>query len=86
MTEVLWQAARELFDQRIPQDWLPLRLLGFGVSGLTVGSPSEAHLFPQEGRAKLRALDQATDAIRKQFGRDAIRRAGGFFRPKKADN
>ncbi len=85
ITEVLWQAARELFDQRIPQDWLPLRLLGVGVSGLTSGSLSEVNLFNREWQAKQRALDHATDAIRKTFGRDAIRRAGGSHRRKKAD-
>jgi DNA polymerase-4 len=85
ITEVLWQAARELFDQRIPKDWLPLRLLGVGVSALTGGSPAEANLFHQEWQTKQRALDQATDAIRKTFGRDAIRRAGGSNRRHKTD-
>jgi DNA polymerase-4 len=48
ITEIIWQAARELFDQRIRQDWLPLRLLGVGVSGLTARAPSEANLFHEE--------------------------------------
>jgi len=84
LTEVIWQAARELFERRIPQEWLPLRLLGVGASGLTLGSPSEGHLFDQQWRAKQQALDRATDAIRKEFGADAIRRAGGFRRPNDA--
>jgi DNA polymerase-4 len=81
LTEVIWQAARELFERRISDEWLPLRLLGVGASGLTLGSPSEGHLFDQQWHVKQRALDRATDAIRKEFGVDAIRRAGGFRMP-----
>jgi DNA polymerase-4 len=76
LTEEIWRAAAGLFEARLPDEWLPLRLLGVGVSGLVRDGAVQGHLFDGDWRAKQRALDQAVDAIRAQFGADAIRRAG----------
>jgi len=56
------------------------RVVDRALRGLTLGSPT----FDEPWHAKQRALDRPTNAIRKQFGADAIRRAGGFRRPNDA--
>jgi DNA polymerase-4 len=76
VTEVIWQSALAMLEQRVPDDWLPLRLLGVGVSGLVRGGPVQGDLFDEPWRQKQRALDQAVDAIRAKLGPEAIRRAG----------
>jgi DNA polymerase-4 len=80
VTEVIWQAAAGLFDQRVREDWLPLRLLGVGASGLVRDGQVQGNLFEDEWRHKQRALDRTIDGIRQQFGKDALRRAGGLER------
>ena len=56
----------------------PVRLIGFGVTGLTERAGSrQLDLFdlPVETRAKKENLDRAVDRIREAHGADAIRRA-----------
>ena len=77
VTQVIWTALADLFEKRIPNDWLPLRLLGVGASGLVRDDFRQGGLFEEDRHAKHRALDQTVDRIRGQFGADAIRRAGG---------
>jgi len=71
-------AAFDLLDrERIKR---PVRLIGFGVSRLAApgsGAPSQPDLFAEAGRPpeiRNRNLDQAVDAVRRSFGRQAIRR------------
>jgi DNA polymerase-4 len=78
LTETLWQAAAGLWEQRVPNAWLPVRLLGVGASGLVRDLPEQGQLFDGPWRQRQQALDQAVDAIRRQFGTDSIRRAGGL--------
>jgi DNA polymerase IV len=78
LTVVIWQTAANLLDERVPNAWLPLRLLGVGATGLVRDSPVQEHLFDEDWLAKQRALDRTVDAIRQQFGRSAIRRAQGM--------
>jgi DNA polymerase-4 len=81
LTESVWQTAADLFDRRVPDAWLPLRLLGVGATGLSRGAPVQGDLFEGEWRARQGALDQAVDAIRRKFGGDAVRRAGRMEKP-----
>jgi DNA polymerase-4 len=78
VTAVIWQAASQLFDRHLRDDWLPLRLLGVGAAGLVRQGPVQGDLFDDEWRTKQRALDQAADQIRRQFGKDALRRGAGL--------
>ncbi|HBA84308.1 MAG TPA: DNA polymerase IV [Verrucomicrobia bacterium] len=70
-------AAQELFDvQKLIK---PVRLIGFGVSGLTSMPTEQLSLFEaQTVQAERREkLSRAVDQIRLKFGRDSIGRAGG---------
>lgn len=69
--------AVELLTTRLPSRPLPVRLLGFGVSGLD-SSASQGQLFDQGERQKLRQLDEVADRIQEQFGRAALRRGSGL--------
>ena len=73
-TDVLWQAAKELFDRGVGRDLLPLRLLGVGATRLTRGVAVQGELFDGGQREQRQALDRAVDAIRGRFGAAAIRR------------
>ena len=75
LTEVIWQTAASLFENRVPNEWLPLRLLGVGATRLVRDGAVQHDLFGQAWRAKQKAVEGAMDAIRDQFGRAAIRRA-----------
>lgn len=72
-TDVLWRAAAGLFDEKIPPEHLPLRLIGMGVSGFGAEEPSQTDLFaaPVAGPT---ALDTAADRIRERFGERALQR------------
>jgi DNA polymerase-4 len=74
VTEVLWRAARELFERSVSDEMLPLRLLGVGAGRLTRDVAVQGDLFDGEQRGRQAALDKAVDAIRGQFGPSAIRR------------
>jgi DNA polymerase-4 len=77
LTAQLWKSAAGLFERRVPDDWLPLRLIGVGMTNLSREAPVQGNLFEDDWRRKQGALDKAVDAIRRQFGDGSIRRAGG---------
>jgi len=74
MTEVLWQFARELFERSLSPEMMPVRLLGVGASRLARAGAVQGDLFESGLRERQMALDQAIDAIRKQFGNEALQR------------
>ncbi len=81
VTQEIWQAASRLLRERVPDGWLPLRLLGVGGAGLVRAAAQQGRLFEDEWTLKHRAVDKTLDSIRAQFGQDAIRRAEGMDRP-----
>ena len=80
-TDVLWQAAKVLFEKSLTGDLLPLRLLGVGATRLTRDAVVQGGLFDGEVRRRQQALDQTIDAIRQQLGANAIQRASLLNRP-----
>lgn len=72
-TDVLWRAAAELLDTRIPAEHLPLRLIGMGVSGFGAEAGGQADLFGPAERTP-DVLDSTADAIRERFGERALQR------------
>ncbi len=75
VTHDIWQALSAVFEKRVPSDWLPLRLLGVGASGLVRECYEQGRLFDGQRRVKHRTLDRTMDRIRAQFGSESIRRA-----------
>ena len=53
----------------------PVRLIGVGMAHLT-REPRQPTLFGNDELARLESLDHAVDAVRRKFGRAAVRRGG----------
>ena len=73
LADTIYRTARALFDQVGDQG--PYRLLGVGISELVPGGDADREgdlLDPNAG--KRAEAERATDAIRKKFGKDAIKK------------
>ncbi|MBP7677585.1 MAG: DNA polymerase IV, partial [Thermoanaerobaculia bacterium] len=82
LAEVVLEAARELFRDRIALNGRGVRLLGVGVSGLEPPGAGQPSLFSDERQEKLRALARTADEIREKFGKAALARARLLAAPK----
>jgi len=74
VTNLLWQTAARVFHQWHSRSGGPLRLLGFGVSGLEDERAGQQLLFPDPQEEKLKKLDQVVDKIRDRYGKRAVHR------------
>jgi DNA polymerase-4 len=72
-TDLVTNAAIELFDRWSSSAFRPVRLIGVGTSHLTEDG-EQLQLFTAERDEQRRRLDRITDRIRERLGRDAIRR------------
>lgn len=84
LAEVVLEAARELFREKVDLKGRGIRLLGVGVSGLQHAGAGQAALFADERQEKLRSLARAADEIREKFGKAALARARLLPAPKAA--
>ena len=73
-TILLWQEAETRFNQWHRKSAAPLRLLGFGASGLSPKGTGQQLLFSDPEEEKHKKIDSAFDTIRKKYGDDALRR------------
>jgi DNA polymerase-4 len=73
-TKTLWQQAMAVFVKWHKKSAGPLRLLGFGASGLQKAGTGQKMLFAEPDQEKQERLDKAFDNIRGKFGHDALRR------------
>jgi nucleotidyltransferase/DNA polymerase involved in DNA repair len=77
--EIVLEAARDLFRERIRLGRRGVRLLGVGVSGIEpAGAPGrgvQAGLFADPGEQRARRAARAADAVRDRLGDAAITRA-----------
>ena len=74
ITKTLWNEAEKIFLTWYEKSSGPLRLLGFGVSGLRESGSGQHQLFHEPDHDKQKRLDEAFDKIREKFGHDALRR------------
>ncbi len=75
-TKTLLQEAQRLFNQWHKKSGGPLRLLGFGVSGLSPEGKGQGLLFTDPQEEKQKKIDTAFDKIREKYGDDSVRRGG----------
>jgi DNA polymerase IV len=80
VTQELWQAAAEIFDEYAAKKSLSIRLLGMGVSGLGANQKAQQQLFDNEDHHKQGQLDSVADAIQERFGGQALRRGTRLLR------
>jgi len=73
LTSELWQEAEALFTHWYRTSAQPLRLLGFGVSGLSDVKSGQKQLFVDSEAEKQKRVDEAFDAIRNRYGRGALK-------------
>jgi DNA polymerase-4 len=73
-TETLWRQAQAVFLKWHKKSAGPLRLLGFGASGLITEGAGQKELFVNPQEEKQKRLDQASDKIKNRYGNDAVKR------------
>ncbi|MCE9603617.1 MAG: DNA polymerase IV [Planctomycetia bacterium] len=74
ITQELLDAGLALLTERLPPRHLPVRLLGFGVTGFDHSGSSQRQLFDEPDRERLKSLDRVADQIAAKFGSAALRR------------
>ena len=74
LTKPLWETAERVFRRWQTRSAGPLRLLGFGASGLEGEHTGQQSLFADPDRERLTRLDQAMDKIRDRYGKRAVHR------------
>lgn len=72
VTGELWQALAPLFEAFTTEHPSPVRLIGTGVTQLTLTSGQQLGLFDHRQSERGRQLDRAVDEIRERFGGDAL--------------
>jgi nucleotidyltransferase/DNA polymerase involved in DNA repair len=75
LAEMIVEAARALFRERIRLGRQGVRLLGVGVSGLVPYGGGQGDLFPDAALEKSRRMARAADALRARHGENAVTRA-----------
>jgi len=80
-TRELWEGVRSLFEERLPDRPLEIRLLGMGVSHLHRGEQRQRLLFGDSTCDRDRQLDEARDAIAERFGSSSVRPASQIEQP-----
>ena len=78
ITDELLEAGLELLCNRLPENHLPVRLIGFGVNNLDQPRAMQLQLFDETEREQQRSLDKVADEIAKKFGKHALHRAAGI--------
>ena len=73
-TQILLQEAEKVFNQWFKTSGGPLRLLGFGTSGLSPAGTGQKLLFSDPDEEKQKKIDSAFDKIREKYGDNSLRR------------
>jgi DNA polymerase-4 len=75
VTQDLWLAGRDLFDEWAGKSFQPVRLIGLSATDFAAPD-AQMSLFDDGSRKKQQRLDATLDQIRKKFGDGGIRRTG----------
>ena len=73
-TDQLAAAVTSIFEKSQLNVSRGIRLVGMGVSQLSIDRPIQLTLFDEQERVKSSRMDQAADAIRDKFGKHALMR------------
>jgi DNA polymerase-4 len=74
VSKVLWDEAKKVFEEWHSKSGDALRLLGFGVSGLTAEGSGQKLLFSEPVDNKQKKVDEVFDKIKKKYGDDSLQR------------
>ncbi|GAB5402446.1 MAG: DNA polymerase IV [Aureliella sp.] len=90
-TQRIWETAKRLLCDELPEACAAVRLIGVGVNNFDGDRAAQLELFDASGNASPTAtaapqpdaeLDKATDFIRLQFGKSSLRRGSSIKPPK----
>ena len=73
-TQILLQEAQQVFHQWYQKSAGALRLLGFGIAGLSPEGTGQNLLFSDPQEEKQKKIDSAYDKIREKYGEDSLKR------------
>ena len=75
-TQAIWQTAIHMFEDKLPDRRLRVRLLGVGAGLLSSADSSDSLFPPEESPADQKSdrLDSVADSIRSKFGSSALKR------------
>jgi DNA polymerase-4 len=75
-TNLIWAAARDLFDAWAAKSFAPVRLIGVTAAQLAPAAEaaSQLELFPDPQQQKRKQLDRTLDAINAKFGKNVVHR------------
>jgi DNA polymerase-4 len=79
VTHEIWQAAAQMFAERLPSRRLRVRLLGVGMSGFDQTRMRQRSLFPEAEEQRHSRLDEVADQIKEKFGQSSLQRALGML-------
>ncbi|HBG28908.1 MAG: hypothetical protein A2Y10_16625 [Planctomycetes bacterium GWF2_41_51] len=74
VSQTLWQEAKRAFEKWYADEAGELRLLGFGISGLTRQGSGQKLLFSEPQNSKQKKIDEVFDKIKKKYGDDSVQR------------
>lgn len=78
LTRELWEVVRTLFETRLPDRPLTVRLVGMGVSQLQRGKARQSLLFTDPAQDRDRQLDDVRDKIVNKFGVQGLQPGTGL--------
>jgi DNA polymerase-4 len=71
-SRILWEAVKQMFEERLPEYLLDVRLIGMGATNLRHGHQVQKTLFGDEEELKNQELDIVRDAIINRYGSSAV--------------
>lgn len=77
VTDTLWRVACELFREWGARSFGALRLVGFGVSGLSLEQGRQLELFSDPTEVRQQKIDRVMDQARARYGPNALHREIG---------